>query len=143
MQVDDIMTRSPRTVGTGTTIGEAWDVLRALEVRHLPVVNDDRELVGILSDRDFASSPAPPFIAELLGNATPSLDAPVSTLMTGAPLTVEPDDDVADAIDLMVENKVGALPVIGREGEVLGIVSYLDILRSLRESAGASPQPPT
>ena len=132
------MTRSPRTIGTATTIGDAWDVLRSLEVRHLPVVNDDGELVGIVSDRDFASPPGPPLMNELLGPGAPSFDAPVATIMTGAPLAVEPGDAVEDAIDLIIENKVGAVPVVGPDGEVVGIVSYLDILRQGR-AEGASP----
>jgi acetoin utilization protein AcuB len=132
MQINEIMTSAPITVRETASIGQAWGVLQELDVRHLPVVNADRELVGIVSDRDFATPPAPPLTAELLGNQSASPDAAVSTIMTGAPISVEPDDDLGDAIDLMVENKVGAIPVVGPEGQVVGIVSYLDVLRSLR-----------
>lgn len=132
MRIEEIMTTSPITVRQTTTVGQAWDALRALDIRHLPVVNADGELVGIVSDRDFATPPAPPLMAELLGTGAGSLDAPVGSIMTGSPISVEPDDDIDDAIDLMVENKVGAIPVVDPEGAVVGIVSYLDIIRAMR-----------
>ena len=134
MQINQIMTSSPVTASVRTTIGQAWEALGALEVRHLPIVNEDRELVGIVSDRDFTVPPSLPLVTELLGNRVMSLDAPVGTIMTGAPISVEPDDDIQDAVDLMLENKVGALPVVSPEGRVVGIVSYLDVLRIPRSS---------
>lgn len=131
MQVHEVMTASPTSIGTRATVGEAWDALQSLAVRHLPIVNHDRELVGIVSDRDFAAPPVPALMTKLLGQAPPPLDAPVTTIMTAEPLCVEQDDDVDEVIDLMVENKVGAIPVVTPEGQVIGIVSYLDLLRKL------------
>ncbi len=131
--VEDIMTASPVVVREDASIGEAWDVLRGLDIRHLPVVNADRELVGIVSDRDFTTPPTPPALATLLGNRAPSLTAPIASIMTGAPIWVEQADDVREAMELMVDNKVGALPVVGPEGDVIGIVSYLDVLRAALE----------
>jgi acetoin utilization protein AcuB len=130
LTTNDIMTASPVVVRENATIGEAWELLRTLDIRHLPVVNADRELVGIVSDRDFAPPPTSPAVAELLGDRTASLAAPVGSIMTGAPISVEEDADVREAIELMLENKVGAVPVVGPEGHVVGIVSYLDVLRA-------------
>lgn len=124
------MTAPPVVVREDASIGEAWNLLRALDIRHLPVVNADRELVGIVSDRDFTAPPTSPALAELLGNQNASLTAPVSSIMTGAPMSVEQDDDVREAMELMVESKVGALPVVSPDGNVVGIVSYLDVLRA-------------
>jgi CBS domain-containing membrane protein len=62
--------------------------------------------------------------------------------MTGEPIAVDCADEVEDAIDLMLENKVGAVPVVGLEGEVVGIVSYLDILRDMREGPGIAEVSP-
>ena len=132
MRIEEIMTASPVTARETTTVGQAWDTLRTLDIRHLPVVNADGELVGIVSDRDFATPPAPPLMAELLGSPAGSLDAPVSAVMTGEPISVEPDDELDDAMDLMVENKLAAIPVVDPEGAVVGIVSYIDIIRALR-----------
>jgi CBS domain-containing protein len=103
MRIEEIMTASPVTVRETTTVGQAWDALRSLDIRHLPVVNADGELVGIVSDRDFTTPPGPPLMAELLGTGAGSLAAPV-----------------------------GAIPVVDAEGAVVGIVSYLDIIRAMR-----------
>ena len=142
MRIEEIMTASPVTVRETTTVGQAWDVLRTLDIRHLPVVNADGELVGIVSDRDFATPPAPPLMAELLGTGAGSLEAPVGAIMTAAPILVEPDDEIDDAIDLMVENKVGAIPVVDPDGAVVGIVSYLDIIRAMRGRAALAEASP-
>ena len=124
-------TTSPVSIDTRTTVSEAWDALQALEVRHLPVINEDRELVGIVSDRDFGTAPSPRLMTELLGESEPSPRSPVTTIMTAEPLAVEQDAEVDEVIDLMLENKVGAIPVVTPENQVIGIVSYLDILRKL------------
>jgi acetoin utilization protein AcuB len=137
MQINEIMTASPVTISQTTSIAQAWDVLRTVDIRHLPVVNAAGELVGIVSDRDFSTPPRPPLMAELLGSKTVPLNASVSTIMTGAPFSVEPEDDVTDAIDLMIENKVGAVAVVDADNELVGIVSYVDVLRSLRQTADA------
>lgn len=134
MQVHEIMTTSPLSIGLRTSVGEAWETLRTLDVRHLPVINEERELVGIVSERDFAVAPVPPLMSELVGATALSLRAPVSTIMTGDPLCVEQDAEVGEVIDLMVDNKVGAIPVVTPEGKVIGIVSYLDVLRKLADT---------
>jgi acetoin utilization protein AcuB len=134
MIVQELMTAEPASVRLDTPISRAWEVLRDLDVRHLPVVNQDRELVGILSDRDLAVAPLPPLETELLGPDRHRLDQPVSTIMSADVLAVEVEDDVTEAIDLMVENKVGAVPVVDPERHVVGIISYLDVLRSLGRS---------
>lgn len=131
MQVHELMTTSPVSIDTRTTISEAWEALQALEVRHLPVINEDRELVGIVSDRDFGTAPSPRLMTELLGEREASPRSPVTAIMTAEPLAVEQDAEVDEVIDLMLENKVGAIPVVTPENQVIGIVSYLDILRKL------------
>ena len=138
MQIDEIMMRAPRTITSGTTIGEAWDVLGTLELRHLPVTNENRELIGIVSDGEFSTWPPTPLSTGHLQGRAALRDALVSTIMMGAPISVEPDDCVQDVYELMHKIKAGALPVLGPDDEVVGIVSYLDILRSLPEAARPS-----
>jgi CBS domain-containing protein len=138
VQIDAIMTRRPRTITSSTTVGEAWDVLSTLELRHLPVTNADCELVGVVSDSDFWTRPAPALLTGAPDHRPAPRDALVSTIMTGVPISVEPDDSVDDVVDLMIETKTGALTVLGPYDNVVGVVSYIDILRSLREGAGAS-----
>ena len=55
----DLMTEAPATVGPTATVRKAVDILQTLDIRHLPVVNDDGELIGMLSDRDLRSLSLP------------------------------------------------------------------------------------
>lgn len=130
---EDIMTRNPVTVTEDTTIGEAMGVLYEENVRHLPVVRGD-DVVGIVSDRDFSGIGA----SLLTGNRgyedfKARLNQPVSSLMTGGVVTVDRDSDAAEIIDLMLDEKLSAIPVVETATQTLvGIVSYVDILRAAR-----------
>lgn len=132
--VGDIMTPSPATVDETATVGEALELLSSLEVRHLPVMSDG-ELQGILSDRDLkgigVDLEADP---EGLERIKALLSAPVGKLMSGNVLSIDPSTDVSELIDLLLSEKVGAVPVVDEEtSELVGIVSYVDVLRALRD----------
>jgi acetoin utilization protein AcuB len=133
------MTIYPATVKHQTTVAEAMDLMRDLDVRHLPVV-DRGALVGLLSDRDL------PYleVATLLADQKPGelgrvLATPVGTIMRSSVIAVEPGTELRDVIGLLLEHKIGALPVVHPDSHaVLGIVSYIDIFRALRDSLEAS-----
>lgn len=114
------MTGHPTFIHERARLREAAEVLQSMDFRHLPVVNDEQEVVGILSDRD------------LRGLATDALEARISTLMSSDVLSVEEEDDVEDVVELMLENKVGAIPVVDGDGALVGIISYVDVLRTAR-----------
>lgn len=126
MVIQEIMTRNPYAIEANQTVREAMHRLLSLDVRHLPVL-DNGTLVGMLSDRDVRGIAS----ATLTGEVDDQLSLAVSELMTSDPISVDPEADICDAIDLMIENKVGALPVIA-EGKLIGIVSYVDVLRYAR-----------
>ncbi|MBK6688372.1 MAG: CBS domain-containing protein [Deltaproteobacteria bacterium] len=129
MIAEELMTQKPKTVPTNAKVRDALHLLQSLDIRHLPVVNEAKELVGMLSDRDLRSARLPP---EAEGNVS-VLDMRVSEVMSADPLSVSPDTDVGELIDHLVEHKVGAVPVVDAEsGELVGIVSYIDVLRTLR-----------
>lgn len=135
MTADEIMTADVVTVTPTTTIGEAYRLLADLTIRHLPVV-ENGEVMGMLSDRDFRSLglDATSDMARM-DDLTAQLSNPVSGLMTGGVITVERSADVKELIDLMVDEKIGAVPVVdGEENELVGLVSYVDVLRALRDT---------
>jgi acetoin utilization protein AcuB len=123
MVVQEIMTRNPHAIEADRPVREAMHRLLSEDIRHLPVL-DNGTLVGMLSDRDIRSIAS----ATLTGEVGDQLSAPVSDLMTSDPISVDPEADIGDVIDLMIENKVGALPVLA-EDRLVGIVSYVDVLR--------------
>lgn len=125
----DLMTENPRTISQGASVADAIEVLEQLDIRHLPVVDDDDNLVGMLSDRDLR-----PLLGER-DEEDPVRRARtlVSDLMTSGVVSVTTDAEVSEIIELVLDNKIGAVPVVDGEGHVVGIVSYVDILRALAE----------
>jgi acetoin utilization protein AcuB len=123
MVVQEIMTRNPYAIEADQPVRDAMQRLLSEDIRHLPVL-DNGMLVGMLSDRDVRGIAS----ATLTGEVGDQLSAPVSDLMTGDPISVGPEADIGEVIDLMIENKVGALPVMA-EDRLIGIVSYVDVLR--------------
>ena len=116
----DIMTAKVVTIGQTATVREALKLLAELDVRHLPVVNVQDALVGMISDRDLLRLRRS---SEVLGRA-------VSEVMSADVLVVTPTTHVDEIIDLMTEHRIGALPVVDNESQIVGIVSYVDVLRA-------------
>lgn len=135
MRALDLMTADPVTVTPRTTVAEAWDLMRELEIRHVPVV-EDGALVGMLSDRDLARFD----IAHLLSTGGAEalrreLAMAVVKVMTADVIAVDPETGLDEIVELLIEHRVGALPVVRSDTrEVVGIVSYIDVLRALQES---------
>ncbi len=134
MQVRDLMTRDPITVPPGTSITEARALMARERIRHLLVAEGGR-LLGIVTDRDIRlnlPSPATSLsvweINYLLQRLT------VGEVMTRTLITVDPDRPVAEAARLMLEHKIGALPVLDG-GRIAGILTETDLVRAFALSA--------
>ena len=133
MQAKDMMTENPYTAGPGNTIYEVLWTMTDRGIRHVPVLQEN-ELIGILSERDmrqFSLSmlDAPESIAEKLKQS-------VVDFMSSDVVTVSLDTPISELIDLLIENRVGALPVLDAvSGELAGTISYVDVLRGVRAFA--------
>ena len=129
----DLMTPDPLTVTPQASIAEVWDLMREVEVRHVPVVQGGT-LVGMLSDRDLARVDMARLLkVEGADALRQELATPIAQVMSSNVISVEPDTEVGDVIALLLDHKVGALPVVEAETrEVLGIISYVDVLRALQ-----------
>jgi CBS domain-containing protein len=93
--------------------------MRYADIRHLPVVDDERRLVGIVSDRD------------LLRRKSRTRPLRLRDVMSRHVRAVQADDPAAVAAQLMIDHRIGALPVIGKDGELIGLVTETDFLRAL------------
>lgn len=130
MRIREWMTPTPVTVSPATPITKAQDLMLYRRIRHLPVV-DDGQLVGIVTDRDVRTVQPSPATSFAVGEIRFLLEKLlVGEVMTRSVITVGPDEPLADAVRLMLENKIGGLPVVA-EGRLVGILTELDLLRAL------------
>lgn len=135
MLVRDAMSANPIVTRPSASLGDAAELMLEHGFRHLPVV-EDGALVGMLSDRDLRNLITPRVVdQDSLEALRARYDAPVSEAMVPDVETIDPESTLGDAIDTLLEAKIGALPVVDPStGEVLGILSYVDVLRALREA---------
>lgn len=147
-KVKDLMTRDPITIDPEAPLGTAIDVMRTRQVRHLPVVDDEGQLVGIVTDRDLRQAMIAPALAEhlslgarrrLRGLARTLQDLRVKDAMTWVVVTAHPEATTAHAALLMFEHRVGSLPVV-KNGRLLGIVTERDLLRALEAEHPGLPE---
>jgi len=127
MLARDIMTNSPVCVTSRTRLKDAIEVMYANDVRHVPVL-DHQRLVGILSDRDLRALWDPALDVEVRDGRV--YDRMVADFMSANPITVEAETDLDEVIEALLEHRVGAVPVVNAEGVLVGIVSYVDVLKA-------------
>ena len=127
VKVVDLMTRVPITVSPSETVGQAEEILTDNRFRQLPVVQDG-ELVGIVTDRDVRSFLSGSLLTNLEAREK-ALNTKVREIMTTEPLTLSPEDDLQEAVELFIEEKIGGMPVVDETEGLVGIVTYVDLLR--------------
>jgi acetoin utilization protein AcuB len=132
MFVSRSMTRKVITVNPDTTIFEAQELMATHRIRHLPVVVAGNTLVGIVTDRDLRSALPYRFFKEGISPAeTESLKSlRVKDIMTQKVITIPPAYTIQDALMVIQNARVGALPVVDDAGRLQGILSVRDLLRA-------------
>ena len=128
MKVVDVMTKNPLVMTPDETVRGADEVMTENRIRQLPVV-DGSALLGIITDRDIRSFLTDSSLLDPAERAK-ALTTKISEIMTNEPLTLAPDDDLRDAVELLIEEKIGGIPVVDEAEGVVGIVTYVDVLRS-------------
>ena len=127
--VRDLMTSEVMTIGRNETLKSADDVMRLGRFRHLPVLDDDGALAGIVTQRDLFHSG----LLRALGYGTHARQAAlegslVKEAMRSEVLTTTPDAPLRDAASTMLERKVGCLVVL-EMGSIVGILTEADFVR--------------
>ena len=128
-RVRDLMSSEVATLHRNDQLSIADDVMRLGRIRHLPVLDEDEQVVGIVSQRDLFRGA----LARALGygaHAQQKLlgQLVVKEVMTNDPITISPDAPLAEAARLMLEKKIGALVVI-ESGRLVGILTESDFVR--------------
>jgi acetoin utilization protein AcuB len=131
MNVRDAMTRDPLTIGADTPLQIAEALMRDRGVRHLPVVGEAGQLLGILTDRDLEHAAFVPALAEALAWEPRWLRAPrVRDVMTWSVVTTQPHIALPQAALIMFQRRIGSLPVI-EDDRVVGILTARDVLAAI------------
>ncbi len=140
MLVRERMTKHVLTVKLNAPVDETLRRMRLEKVRRFPVVDNEGRLVGIVSERDLlyaAPSPATSLSVYELHYLYSRIK--VEQVMTRDVVTVNYDDPIEEAARLMVDHRIGGLPVM-REGELVGIITETDIFKAFMEMLGARDQ---
>jgi CBS domain-containing protein len=122
--VRDAMTESPRSIGASASVVEAARLMREEHIGSLPIT-DDEKLVGIITDRDITTR----VVAEAADPNTTSVEDVYSRDL----ISVEPDQDLDEALQLMARHQVRRLPVVEND-RLVGIVAQADIALAENET---------
>jgi len=145
MKIKDVMTVDVLTVPTGKTLKETAQILATTGISGLIVVDDDRKVVGVISEGDILFKERSPekrrgggfawlFFPDMLENEA-KLDARTAgEAMSSPAITIGPDRPVGEAAAKMLDEAVNRLPVVAEEGELLGIVTRADLVRAFTRS---------
>ncbi|MDX1384269.1 MAG: CBS domain-containing protein [Thermoanaerobaculia bacterium] len=136
--VADLMTTDVKTLGRNDSLSIADEVMRMERIRHLVVLDEYGRLAGIVSQRDLYFNA----LVRALGFGTVAKDRtlqdlPVKSCMVDDPITVTPETPLSEAAALLVDHKIGALPVVEAD-RLVGILTETDLLRAWTEAPGSS-----
>jgi acetoin utilization protein AcuB len=131
------MSKHPITVTADVHIDEALKVMRDNKVRRLPVVDKDGRLVGIVSEMDLLyASPSPATSLSVYEIHYLMARITLQDVMTKEVISIEEDTALEEAARIMVDNKIGGLPVV-RDGKLVGIITETDLFKVFLELLGA------
>jgi len=132
MFIDKSMTRNVVTIDQYAGILEGKELMKKHNIRHLPVVENDDTLLGIVTDRDIRSAMPSGLLTyeESRKGRERVSQLKIKDIMTRNPITVSPFNTLEDAILLMHKIPVGAFPVVDQEGKLKGMISVRDLMRA-------------
>lgn len=131
--VREIMSQPAITVAWDRSILEASGLMESNNIRRLPVVDDEGLVVGIVSLGDLREAMSVYQTANPYAPDSDDVLLAVDEVMTTPAITVGPDDRLLDLVRLLLEHKIGGIPVVDTTGHALGMVTESDIFRVMIE----------
>jgi CBS domain-containing protein len=133
--VGNIMKREVVCAGLDFTLGQAIDLCEEKRIRHLPIVDENKQLAGLVTDRDlrYYVSPRVGTISENKSDRE-SLERPIHLIMVRKVVVVSAGTPLWEAAQLMLDNRVGCLPVINLGRHVVGILTTTDLIRHIAQA---------
>ncbi len=120
MRVRSLMIKDPVTISDRTSVQEAIHLMQANSIRHLPVVDRSKKLLGWVTLTDMKQGLLPAMVTGLS----------VADLMVKDPITIDPDADVEEVARIIYEKKIGGMPVVDDDNKVVGVMTVMDLLNA-------------
>ena len=119
-----IMTKNVISLSQGDSIQRAYELMLQEDIRHIPVIDHDRRLVGVMSDRDILVDASTGH-----DNKLRTAELLVSEIMNPDVITANESDSLQHGIQLMLDRKIHSLPIVAQNNNLIGIITTTDILR--------------
>ena len=124
----DIMTAPVTTLSLTASLAQAWELVKQKRFRHIPIQSRKGELVGILSDRDLSRGTVDLALVGIKGSAHLE-QVTIESCVSHPVLVAAPEATLLAVARVLLEERIGAIPVVSSEKELLGIITRSDILR--------------
>lgn len=125
MKINALMIPDPITITEKASVSDAIELMKVNSIRHLPVVSQKKMLKGFLTLADLKQGLIPSMVGDLT----------LTDLMIKKPITVDPDNDIEIAAQLIYKYKIGGIPVV-KKNKLVGIITESDILRAFIDMMG-------
>ena len=123
-KVREAMTERPRCVTPDTSVSHVAEVMEAEDIGSVPVLEDE-QLSGMVTDRDI--------VIRAIAKGKDPRGMPVREILSREVVSVRPDNDLSDALQLMASHQVRRLPVVDEDNRLVGIVSQADVAIEAKE----------
>jgi acetoin utilization protein AcuB len=132
MFVSRSMTHTVITVDPEADVFSAQELMAENKIRHLPIIEPNGRLIGIVTDRDIRSALPYKFFKESPSEEEKEKfsNLKINDIMSRDPITISPTFTIQDALLMIQDARVGALPVVDEDGILKGIISVRDLLRA-------------
>ena len=128
--VKEIMVTKIVSVHVGNSMNDVEQKLRTNHIRHLPVIDDEGKLVGIITERDLFRAVSPHETEEGFRYDESQLEGLLlEHFMSRKPIVLRPNSPIADAVNVMATLKYGCIPIVSEDGKLVGIITQIDVLR--------------
>ena len=131
--IKEFMTKDPIVLAPGETIADAYEKMHVHQIRHLPVVNENGEVIGMFTATDLNHAYAPRETEAGWFYDKEGLQLlDVHHFMSKDPLTLTPENTLKEAAEVMASSRFGGLPIVASgTRKIVGIISYVDVLKEI------------